>query len=226
MTFEERLAQMGSPAHAGIDLYDIEYATAHHEAVTARAKAAITLLIDGPTPRNGQLARAVKTILDDEAGRLEAATDRLEEAVARHYADPTHREVSEANRQRVRELAELNERYERHMRTCFAQSRKSLHDFTPKSVWLTMMLMPVINTQAVQQLNAEVIFRDEDDPTRQGYLDAMLEVADLIPEMRKGLMAQEPAGASRRRQEWEQAIAALDATDAITRQHQQGDRKP
>ena len=95
---------MGSPAHAGIDLYDIEYATAHHEAVTARAKAAITLLIDGPTPRNGQLARAVKTILDDEAGRLEAATDRLEEAVARHYADPTHREVSEANRQRVREL--------------------------------------------------------------------------------------------------------------------------
>ncbi len=39
-------------------------------------------------------------------------------------------------------------------------------------------------------------------------------------------MGQESAGASRRRQEWEQAIAALDATDAITRQHQQGDRKP
>ena len=38
------------PETNGLPFYDIEYATAHHEAVTARAKAAITLLIDGPTP--------------------------------------------------------------------------------------------------------------------------------------------------------------------------------
>ena len=44
------------PEIKGPPFYDIEYATAHHEAVTARAKAAITLLIDGPTPRNGHLA--------------------------------------------------------------------------------------------------------------------------------------------------------------------------
>ena len=214
------------PEINGPPFYDIEYATAHHEAVTARAKAAITLLIDGPTPKNGHLARAVKTILDDEAVRLAAATDRLEEAVARHYADPTHREVSEANRQRAKELVELTERYDRHMRSCFAQFKKSLPDFTPESVWLTMVLMPVINAPAVQQLNAEVISRSATDPTRQGYLDAMLEVADLIPELRKGLMAQEPSGAGRHRQEWERAIAALDATDAITTPHQRGDEKP
>ena len=104
------------PKINGPPFYDIEYAIAHHEAVTARAKAAITLLIDGPTPRDGQLARAVKTLLDDEAARLEAASERLEEAVARHYADPTHREVSEANRQRAKELVELTERYDRHIR--------------------------------------------------------------------------------------------------------------
>ena len=137
------------PEIKGPPFYDIEYATAHYEAVTARAKAAITLLIDGPTPRNGHLAHAVKTLLDDEAARLEAATKRLKEAVARHYADPTHREVSEANRQRVRELAALTERYDRHMRSCFAQFKKSLPDFTPESVWLTMVLMPVINAPAV-----------------------------------------------------------------------------
>ena len=211
------------PEINGPPFYDIEYATAHHEAVTARAKAAITLLIDGPTPKNGQLARAVKTILDDEAVRLAAATDRLEEAVARHYEDPTQREVSEANRQRVRELAALNER---HIRTCFAQSRKSIQKLTPGSVRLTMMLMPVINAQAVQQLNAEVVFRSAADPTRQGYLDAMLEVAEFIPELRKGLTAQEPAGAGRRRQEWEQATAALDATDTITLPHRRGHGKP
>ena len=50
------------PEINGPPFYDIEYATAHHEAVTARAKAAITLLTDGPTPRNGHLARTVKTI--------------------------------------------------------------------------------------------------------------------------------------------------------------------
>ena len=168
----------------------------------------------------------MKTILDDEAGRLAAATDRLEEAVARHYADPTQREVSEANRQRAKELVELTERYDRHMRSCFAQFKKSPPDFTPESVWLTLVLMPVINAPAVQQLGAEVISRRETDPTRQGYLDAMLEVANLIPELRKGLTAQEPAGAGRRRQEWERAIAALDATDAITTPHQQGKKKP
>ena len=213
------------PESNGPPFYDIEYATAHHEAVTARAKAAITLLIDGPTPRNGHLARAVKTILDDEAARLEAATKRLKEAVARHYADPTHREVSEANRQRAKELVELTERYDRHMRSCFAQFKKSLPDFTPESVWLTMVLMPVINAPAVQQLNAEVISRSATDPTRQGYLDAMLEVADLIPELRKGLIAQEPSGAGRHRQEWERAIAALDATDAITLPYRRGEKK-
>ena len=39
-------------------------------------------------------------------------------------------------------------------------------------------------------------------------------------------MAQEPAGAGRHRQERERAIAALDATDAITTPHQQGKKKP
>ena len=39
-------------------------------------------------------------------------------------------------------------------------------------------------------------------------------------------MAQEPAGAGRHRQEQERAIAALDATDAITTPHQRGDEKP
>ena len=214
------------PEIKGPPFYDIEYATAHHEAVTARAKAAITLLIDGPTPRNGHLARAVKTILDDEEGRLAAATERLEEAVARHYADPTHREVSEANRQRAKELAELTERYDRHMRSCFAQFKRSMPNFTNESVWLTMVLMPVINAPAVQQLGAEVISRSETDPTRQGYLDAMLEVADLIPEMRKGLTAQEPSGAGRHRQEWERAMAALDATNAITLPYRRGEKKP
>ena len=85
-----------------------------------------------------------------------------------------------------------------------------------------LVLMPVINAPAVQQLNAEVISRSETDPTRQGYLDAMLEVAEFIPEMRKGLTAQEPSGAGRHRQEWERAMAALDATDAITMPCQQG----
>ncbi len=214
------------PESNGPPFYDIEYATAHHEAVTARAKAAITLLIDGPTPRNGHLARAVKTILDDEAGRLAAATDRLEEAVARHYADPTHREVSEANRQRAKELVELTDRYDRHMRSCFAQFKRSMPNFTNESVWLTMVLMPVINAPAVQQLGAEVISRSEADPTRQGYRDAMLEVADLIPELRKGLTIQEPSGAGRHRQEWERAMAALDATDAITSPYRRGEKKP
>ena len=214
------------PEIIGPPFYDIEYATAHHEAVTARAKAAITLLIDGSTPRNGHLARAVKTILDDEAARLAAATDRLEEAVARHYADPTHREVSEANRQRTQELVELTDRYDRHIRSCFAQFKKSLPDSTPESDWLTMVLIPVINAPAVQQLGAEVISRSETDPTRQGYLDAMLEVAEFIPEMREGLTAQEPAGAGRHRLEWERAIAALDATDAITLPYRRGNRKP
>ena len=57
------------PDSNGPPFYDIEYTTAHHEALMARSKPAITILIDGPTPRNGHLARAVKTILDDDDRR-------------------------------------------------------------------------------------------------------------------------------------------------------------
>ena len=60
----------------------------------------------------------------------------------------------------------------------------------------------------------------------RGLLQLHQPVADLIPELRKGLMAQEPSGAGRHRQEWERAIAALDATDAITLPHRRGEKKP
>ena len=74
--------------------YEIEYATAHVEAIMAKAQAAIEILLDGPDGRNSHVARAVKLILDDHMRPLEHRMNRLEETVLKHHPNPGEREVT------------------------------------------------------------------------------------------------------------------------------------
>jgi hypothetical protein len=198
--------------------YAIEYATAHHEAVMTRAKTTMLLLLDGHTPRNSHLARAVQTMLDDEYGHLETTMAQLEEAVLAHYHDPAERVVSEANTKRAEELTALTSRYENHVRRYFQKELR----WTEEAVKLVLTLTPVVNLAALRHLNAEVMSRAPGDPVHDGYRDAMIEVADFIPQMRSALARQENQEDYRSpddRRRLEAALEALDAADAIVDLH-------
>ena len=197
-------------------IYAVEHATACHEAVMARIKAIIPILINTSEPGNVHLAKAVKTIIEEDFHRLEQTIQALEDSSASYYAALGPREVSQANKQRADELAEMTERYFEHMETRFPSNT----NFSARSVRLTMFLFPVVNRAAVQQLAAELFGREPQDPTYRAYRDAMLEATDLIPHTKRGIqMAQAEARRSPEAQQWQDAMAAVEAIETLTAPH-------
>ena len=181
-----------------------------------RAKTAITLLLDGPTPRNDHLAKAIQAIVNDEYLHLEATIGKLEQAVLAHYDSPGDRQVSEANGKRADELFELTSRYDNHMRRHFHKDLR----WTEQAVKLALTLTPVINLPAVRHLNAEIVDREPGDKVHDGHRDAMIEVADFIPHMREAL--NKPSGdfsTPNDRRRLQEALDALDAAHAIISPH-------
>ncbi len=144
--------------------YDIEYATAHHEAVMTRAKAITLALLQGPTPMDRDLAAATATLLESEIATMKKTIVQVEKAVHAHYKRPEDRKVSTANAQRSMELLGLLERFEQHIDTHFPDTSHN-----ERSVRIYLALFPTCNLTAVQYLNSEVITRDPQDPTHQGY---------------------------------------------------------
>ena len=157
--------------------YQMELATARVEAIMAVSEAAMMILLDGPDRRNAHVAMAVKLILDDQVPALERRMEMLEAAVLEHHPTPETREVPESQPKFADRVTTLTERYERHMASHFPRKMKNTAD----SVYYTLTLMPVVINRAMNHLNAEVITRDEEDPTRRGYLEAMLELSRIIP---------------------------------------------
>ena len=210
---------MPNPLSESPPYYDIEHATAHHEAVMCRAKTAILNLLEGQTPRNRHLVKATISLLDFEYFRLQQTIADLETAVLSHYNDPADREVSEANLRRAEELSDLTVRYDHHINTYFRKPAK----YTDHSVVLILTTFPVMNLTAVQQLNSELAGRDPGDSTYRGYRDAMVEVADTIPDQRIALLnsSKQRLTADQTRR-FDEAIRATDATLAIAAPH----RKP
>ena len=164
-------------------MYDIEYATAQHEANMARLEATILLLPDSDQPRNRHLAKAVDSHVDDITIDLTNSIEALTVAVQRHYAHPADRPVPESNAQRAEYIAGLHERYVNHMNATFDKDFK----FTGTSVYYTLMIEPITIKHAVKLLQTEVITREPGDDTRRAYRDALLATANHIPQTGPGL---------------------------------------
>ena len=166
---------MAEPSREGT--HEIEYATAQVEAVMAKAEAAITILLDSPDGRNRHVAKAVQLILDDNMGPLARRMMQLEEAVDTHHPNPEEREVPDSQPMFANQLVELTMRYDQHMSRRFPRELRC----TAQSVFYVLTIAPVMTNQAVHRLNAEVITREPRDPVRTGYLAALLEVAEELP---------------------------------------------
>ena len=163
--------------------YDLEHATAHHDAILARCNAAVSALLDSATPRNAHLAVAVRMMMDDDALRMTRAIQAVERTALAHYGDLEAVPFSEANKRRADETAASWERYEHHMKANFTGDEPA----TDRSVMLVLLLFPAVNLAAVQSLHAEVMLRPDDDDAHAAYRDVMIEVADQIPNQREAL---------------------------------------
>ena len=195
--------------------YEIEYATAHVEAVMAKAQAAMEILLDGPDSRNSHVARAVQLILDDHIGPLEHRMKELEEAVLKHHQNPENRQVPESQPMFADRIQELTRRYDRHMTTRFPKDMKH----TEQSVFYTLTITPVVINRALQHLNAEIITREPGDQGRLGYISALKEVAAEIPRQKEVLALcqnRDQARNDRQRRFLKQAQAAAEDNERLT----------
>ena len=197
--------------------YQIQYATARVEAIMALAEAAMMVLLDGPDGRNAHVARAVKMILDDQTGPLKHRLKLLDEAVEQHDPDPDHYQVPESQPKFAERLQEITERYEQHTGR-FPRNMKH----TPDSVFYTWSILPLVINRALNHLNAEVMTRETQDPTRRGYRDAMLELASIITvkDQRKVLDISQKRGdpnSDRKKRFMKQAWAAVQDSERPVR---------
>ena len=98
----------------GPPYYDIEYATAHVEAIIVRAKATIGEILDGTTPRNGHLAGSPHTLAKSKAHKLRrtATPDRQGENTP---ATPATARLFPGISRRSRSKTALNARSPRHL---------------------------------------------------------------------------------------------------------------
>ena len=203
--------------------YDLEHATAHHDAVLARCNAAVSALLDSATPRNAHLAVAIRTMLDGDALLMTRTIQVVERTARAHYGDVEAIPFSEANQRRADETAASWERYERHMKAHFAGDEP----MTGRSVMLLLLLFPVVNLAAVQSLHAEVMIRPDADDAHAAYRDVMIEVADHIPNQREAL--QRTAVEITRPDDIKLLRSALNALDTIallTAPHRTDDNAP
>ena len=91
--------------------YNVEIATAIHEAGMARLKTVIEMLLNPAGPRNIHLAKAIKTLAEGEFAGLEKSMAQLVEVSNEYFGAIGPRVVSEANSKRVEELCHLTDRY-------------------------------------------------------------------------------------------------------------------
>ena len=195
-------------------MYEIELATAQLESTMATSKAAMLLLLDHPDTGNRHLAKAIKTILDDNVPIMERQMEQLEHTVRQEYQNPADRPVSEANAARVDELVALTHRYERHMNALV----NPLQQFSETSIQFAMLAYPITKARAIEFLNGEALTRDDADEARQAYRQAMRETAaennmhrDAIEKLQQSNDIQlEPA-----RVMLQQSLHALDTIDRI-----------
>ena len=203
--------------------YDIEYATALHEANMARLYHSTTTFMDGPDARNRHVARAAEVLYDDTEIQLQNSLDELIAAVAKHYDDPAMRPVSEANDRKAQELVGIVERFANHMNAHFERGTP----FTAQSVFYAMTMTACATNHAVRQLQGESISRADDDVTARAYRDAMITTAEYPPNARaviEGLRDEGGAQDDRMRRHLNLALEAVNDTDRIVAAHrkQQG----
>ena len=194
--------------------YLIEYATAHVEAVMAKAQAAMEILLDGPDRRNSHVALAVQLILDDQMDPLENLMTKLEETVLKHHPDPYNREVPDSQPMFADKIEKMTLRYDDHMASHFPKGMKH----TAQSVFYTLTIVPVVINRALHHLNAEVITRDPSDQGRRAYISALKELAEEIPDQAKTLALCRERGEAkddRQRRFLTQAEAAVQDTEHL-----------
>ena len=195
-------------------MYEIELATAQLESTMATSKAAMLLLLDHPDTGNTHLAKAIKTILDDNVPIMARQMEQMEHTVRQEYQNPADRPVSEANAERVEELIALTHRYEQHMNALV----NPLQQFSETSIQFTMLAYPITKARAIEFLNGEALTRDDADEAGQAYRQAMREAAsenkmhrDVIEKLQQSNEIQhEPARAM-----LQQTLDALDTIDRI-----------
>ena len=210
--------------HTGEDnVYEMEYATARMEAIMARIKTAIAMLLDGPDGRNSHVARAVTLIVDDEVEALRNRAVERTEAILRHEGGEWDEETMVYSTEISSRVNEVTERYRRHMSSRFPRDLKD----TPSSAFYIMTIAPFTVNRALQQLNAETITREPDNPARRAYRDALLEVAAEVPGQKQVLEQLRERGEdndSRKRRFMNQAWTATLDSERIAALHQQGEQ--
>ena len=99
--------------------YDIEFATALHEANMSRLRHTMQTFLEGPDARNRNVARAVEILYDDAEIALGKSIARLADEVAQTYERPETRSVPESNAMKVDDLTALLDRVVSHMKAHF-----------------------------------------------------------------------------------------------------------
>lgn len=198
--------------------YDIELATAHHEANMAMLQFTMESFLNGPDARNRHVARAVEVIFDDMEKYLAISIEKLSAAIDRHYNDPGDREVPESNARWADTLVELTERFVNHMNAHFTKGQP----LTEQSVFYTLTLSPCAANHAVRTLQGEILARGPDDVRGQAYRQAMLETAEFPPKAEEVVQRMEREGDAkddRMRRHLQSAINATRDTARIVTAH-------
>ena len=157
--------------------YDIELATALHEANMSRLQHVVETFLDGPDARNGHVARAVETVYDDIEVMMSQSMERLVAAVLAVYDDLDEREVPESNGRWAEELVLLVRRFGEHMNANFDRGKP----ITAKAVFYTITTTARSTHHALQTLHGEILTRPKGDTVAEAYRQALLETAEFPP---------------------------------------------